>query len=165
MIKWPLSACLEALQWCHNERDGVSNNQPHDCLLNSLRPRQNVRYFADDVFKCIYLNENLWIWIKISLKFVPKGQVNNIPALVQIMALHRPGGKPLSESIMVSLLTQICVNRPQWVNRSFKIQIKENIKDPRHWPLWSPVIGKSPSRIASNAENVSIWWRHHGHRY
>ena len=38
------------------------------------------------IFKCIFLNKNVWIWIKISLKFVPQGPINNIPALVQIMA-------------------------------------------------------------------------------
>ena len=52
----------------------------------------------------------------ISLKFVPKGPINNIPALVQIMAWRRPGDKPISEPMMVSLLTHICVTRPQWVN-------------------------------------------------
>ena len=51
-------------------------------VLNTLRPRQNGRRFADDTFKRIFLNENVWIPIKISLKFVPKGQINNIPALV-----------------------------------------------------------------------------------
>ena len=68
--------------------------------LNSLRPRQNRRYFADDVFKCNFLNENVWIPIKISLKPVPKGPINNIPALVQIMAWRRTGDKPLSEPIL-----------------------------------------------------------------
>ena len=84
------------------------------CLFNTLRPRQNGRHFADDIFKCIFLNENVWIPIKISLKCVPKGPVNNIPALVQIMACRRPGDKPLSESMMVSLPTHMCVTRPQW---------------------------------------------------
>ena len=51
--------------------------------------------------------------IKISLKFVPMGPINNIPALVQIMAWRLPGDKPLSEPMMVSLLTHICVTRPQ----------------------------------------------------
>ena len=69
----------------------------------------------DDIFKCIFLNENVWISIEISLKFVPKGQINNNPALVQIMAWRRPGNKPLSETVMVSLLTHLCVTRPQWV--------------------------------------------------
>ena len=50
--------------------------------FNTLRPRQNGRHFADDIFKCIFLNENVWIPIEISLKFVPKGPVDNIPALV-----------------------------------------------------------------------------------
>ena len=52
---------------------------------------------ADDIFKCILLNENVWISIKISLKFVPKESINNISALVQIMAWCRLGDKPLSE--------------------------------------------------------------------
>ena len=85
-------------------------------VFNTLRPRQNGRYFADDIFKCIFLNENAWISLKISLKFVPKVRISNIPALVQIMAWRRPGDKPLSEPVMVSLLTHICVARPQWVN-------------------------------------------------
>ena len=50
------------------------------------------------------------------MKFVPKGPINNIPALVQIMAWRRPGDKPLSEPMMVILTTHICVTRPQWVN-------------------------------------------------
>ena len=41
--------------------------------------------------------------------------INNISALVQIMAWHRPGDKPLSEPMMVSLLTHICITRPPWV--------------------------------------------------
>ena len=94
------------------------------CCFNSLRPRQNGRHFADDIFKCIFLNE-IYVWImsecpiKISLKFVPKGPINNMPASVQITAWRRPGDKPLSEPMMVSLLTHICVTRPQWVNATF----------------------------------------------
>ena len=53
-----------------------------DILINTLRPRQNGRHFPDDIFKFIFLNENAWISIKISLKFVPKGPINKIPALV-----------------------------------------------------------------------------------
>ena len=59
------------------------------------------------MFKCIFLNENVWIPLKISLKFIPKGPIDNIPALVQIMGWGRPGDKPLSEPMMVSLLTHI----------------------------------------------------------
>ena len=52
---------------------------------------------------------------RLKCHFAPSGQINNIPALVQIMAWRRPGDKPLSETMMVSLLTHICVTRPQWV--------------------------------------------------
>ena len=58
---------------------------------------------------------NIWISINISLKFVPEGRINNIPALVQIMAWRQWGNKPLSEPIMVSLLMHICITRPQWL--------------------------------------------------
>ena len=78
----------------------ISATSPRGKWVNSLRPRQNRRHFADDVFKCNFLNENVWIQIKISLKFVPKGPINNIPALVQIMAWCRIGDKPLSEPMM-----------------------------------------------------------------
>ena len=50
--------------------------------INTLRPRRNGRHFADDILKCIFLNENVRIPIEISLKFVPKGPIDNIPALV-----------------------------------------------------------------------------------
>ena len=63
------------------------------------------------------LNENVRISIKISLKFIPKGPINNIPGLVQIMAWRRPGDKPLSELMMVRLPTHKCITRPQWVNK------------------------------------------------
>ena len=97
-----------------------------DKNINSLRPRHNGRHFADDIFRCIFLNENAWILIKISLKFVPKGSINNIPALVQIMDWRRPGDKPLSESMLVRIPTHICVTRPQWVNDNHNGQ-NENI--------------------------------------
>ena len=82
--------------------------------VNTLRPRQDGRHFPD-IFKWIFVNEIIWILIITSLKFVPSCQINNIPALVQIMAWRRPGDKPLFEPMMVSLLTHTCVTRPQWV--------------------------------------------------
>ena len=78
MRYWVLSFVF-TLQWRQNERDGVSNHQPHDCLLNRLL-----------------------------------------------------------------------------------VQIKENIKAPRRWPLCGEftVTGEFPAQRASNAEKVSFWWRH-----
>ena len=79
-----------------------------------MRPRQNGRHFPDDIFKCIFLNEKISISITISLKFVPKGQINDNPALVQIMAWSRPGDKPLLEPMMTNISDAI-YTRPQWV--------------------------------------------------
>ena len=86
-------------QWeNHEEEYGWMNH-------TNITLRQNGR---------IFLNENILILIKISLNFVLKGQINSIPALVQITTWRRPSDKPLSEPMMVSLLAHICVTRPQW---------------------------------------------------
>ena len=86
--------------------------------FNTLRFRQNGRHFPDDIFRCIFLDENEQFFIKFSLKFVLKGPINKIPSLVQIVAWRRPGDKPLYEPMMVSLLTHTCVTGPPWVKRS-----------------------------------------------
>ena len=69
-------------------------------LVNTLRPRQDGRHFPDDIF----------------IKFIPKGTINNIPALVQITSWCRPDDKPLSEQWWW-IYQRICVTRPQWVLR------------------------------------------------
>ena len=61
---------------------------------------QNGRRFPDDIFKCIFLTENVWILNKIWLQFFAKGPFDNATALVQIMAWCRSGDKPLSELMM-----------------------------------------------------------------
>ena len=83
--------------------------------IDTLRPRQNGRHFPD-IFKSSFFNERVLILNKISLKFVPKGPINNIPPLVQIKAWCHRDDKPLSEPMLVTLLIHICVTRPQWVN-------------------------------------------------
>ena len=47
--------------------------------INTLSPRQNGRRFPDAIFKCIFFNENVWIPIRISLKFGLEGPINTIP--------------------------------------------------------------------------------------
>ena len=106
-------------------------------FLNTLRPTQNGRHFPDDIFKCIFFNENVWISIKISLTFVPKGPINNIPALFQIMAWRRPVGKPLSEPMMVNLLTHLCVTRPLRLRVSSQISWDVEMADTTVKPLAS----------------------------
>ena len=53
---------------------------------------------ADDIFKCIFLNEN--DKIKMSLKLVPRSPIDNKSALVRVMAWRRTGDKPLPEPMM-----------------------------------------------------------------
>ena len=81
--------------------------------VNILRLKQNDCHCLDDLFKHIFFNENVWILLKISLKFVPKVPINSIPVLVQVMAWRQPCDKPLSESMMVRLPMHIYVTQPQ----------------------------------------------------
>ena len=55
---------------------------------------------ADNIFKCIFLNEKDKIPIQISLKLVPRGPIDNKPALVHVMVWRRTGDKPLPEPMM-----------------------------------------------------------------
>ena len=83
--------------------------------LNTLRLRQNECHFTDDIMKCIFMIKYISISINISMKFVPNGPINTIPALVHMMAWRRPGDKPLYEPMMFSLLMQNGITQPQWV--------------------------------------------------
>ena len=122
---WTIDGSMGLLMWIKMLQVNVARPMSHVasvnhwklCWLNTLRRRQHGRHFPDDIFSCIFFNENIWIAINISLSFVPKGLIDNIQALVQIMAWRRSGGKPLSEPMMVSLLTHICVTRPQWEDK------------------------------------------------
>ena len=120
------SACLLQKHWCDylfildlmkHVSEWMNVNGSGNCYpFNTLRPRQDGRHFPDDIFRCIFFNENCCILIRFSLRYVSKGPIDNKPALVQIMAWRRSGDKPLSEPMMISLPTHICVTRPQWVN-------------------------------------------------
>ena len=72
-------------------------------LITSSPLSHNGRYFADNTLKCMFVNEYFFILIRILLKFATKGEIDNKPALVQVMAWRRTGDKPLPEP----MLTQI----------------------------------------------------------
>ena len=78
-----------------------------------LKPKQNGYHFVEDSLKYNFLKEDARISITILLKFVLKAQMNDIPALVHLMAWHLPGDKPLSDTRRARLLTYICVTRLQ----------------------------------------------------
>ena len=68
--------------------------------VNSSPSGQNGHHFADGIFRCICVTEKFWIFIKISLNFVPEGLIDSNQALVEIMAWRRIGDKPLSEPML-----------------------------------------------------------------
>ena len=105
-VMWCAYSYLHHLQWDSHIISLVS--------VKSLLTHWGC-HFPDDIFKCIFL----------MTMFVHRGPVDNIPTFVQIMAWRWPGDKPLSEKMMVSLLTHIYVTRPQWVNGTGKIPVTE----------------------------------------
>ena len=121
-------------------------------VSNTLRLRQNGCHFADDIFKWIFLNENVWISSNFWLKFVPRNQINNKLALVQIMAWRRrPGDKPLSD--------QWCLDyRCMYVSlglNGFRLYI-------RNWLIYlnnENTRKKLPWNFNENT-NVSLWKMH-----
>ena len=72
----------------------------HSQCVKRSSPGQNGRHFAADISKCIFMNEMFCIWIRISMKFVPKRPIDNKSALVQVMAWRRTGDKPLPEPML-----------------------------------------------------------------
>ena len=64
-------------------------------LIHRNRDKNNHN-LADDILSRIFVNQNVWISIKMSLKFVLNGPVANMPAYVQIVALCQTGDKPIS---------------------------------------------------------------------
>ena len=99
------TSLVEKNQRTFNEKKRKSSCSTQCQLMpgsgNTFRLRQNGPHSADTLFKFIFFNENVRILFQISLKFVPKGPINTIPAVVQIMTWRWPGNKPLSEPMMV----------------------------------------------------------------
>ena len=125
----------DALHWRHNDHDGVSNHQPHGCLLNRLFRRRSK---------------------KTSKLRVTGLCVGNSPGTGEFP------GQMASNAENVSIWWRHHVKTgPQTF---VLVQIKENTKAPRHWPLcWEFTgTGEFPAKKTSYAENVCIWWRHHG---
>ena len=115
-----------------------------------------------------FVNENVRILIKFSLKFVPKGPITNFRALVQTMAWRRPGDKPLSEPVMVSLLTHICVTRPQWVKGysydNIHIDMKFHIQT-LLWTFFSERINSPGPYFICLVHVRDFWTLFHGHQF
>ena len=111
----------------------------------TLRPRQYGRHFADDMLKCIFLNENVLIPIEISLKFVPTESINNNPELFQIMAWRLPADKPLPEPMVVRLQNLLWY-KTGWVSR----QVLHLLSKLQNW-IW-PKTGQYKTYLVSNTK-------------
>ena len=118
-----------------------------------MRPRQYGRYFPDDIFLCIFLNENVGSLIKISLKFVSKGPINNISSLVQIMAWHRAGGRPLFEAMMAYFTDT-------YMQHSASMSWKQGISWPYTFTTYAVVIQKNMQTVLLCFDFV---WLHHSY--
>ena len=79
------------------------------CILLLPWYREKLPPFRRRHLRMHFLKWNVWILLNISLEFVTKVRIDNIPTLGRIMAWCRPGDNPLSETMMVSLLTHVCV--------------------------------------------------------
>ena len=110
------SATMVCLQSINGSLPSTRKGFNYLRMFNTLKPRQIGRYFSIDIFKCIFLNENVRISIKIPRQFGPNGPINNIPALVQTIARRWSGDKLFSEPMMVDLLMHIFITLSQWVN-------------------------------------------------
>ena len=88
---------------------------PTVTVINSSPLGQNGCHFANDNFRCIFVNEKFRILIKIALKFVPQGPIDNISALVSIMAWRQIGDKPLSKPILTRFTDAYMRHLGGWV--------------------------------------------------
>ena len=97
--------------------------------------------------------------INISLKFVPRSLINNIPLLVQIMACRRPSDKPLSEPMMVKFAYA-------YMRHSISMSWIGYIQAKTSWNFdlqWLIVLGLSLRQITMNNIRFKIWMNSYIH--
>ena len=79
---WPVDRQSQGISNHHIDLVSLECYSLSTGRLNTLRLRQNGHHFVDHVFKCIFLNENVWVSHKISFKFGHKVPIDNIPAVI-----------------------------------------------------------------------------------
>ena len=107
-------------------------------LINSSPPGQNGCQFADNSFKRIFTNEKFFISIRIWLKFVPKGPIDNKPALVQVMAWRLTGDKPLPEPMLTQFTDAYMWGERSWRSGTHMVVwiVHLPVMVTQHGPLW-----------------------------
>ena len=105
------------LQWRHNGRDGVSNHQPHHCLLKRLFRRRSKKTSKLRITGLCAGNSPVTVEFPTQIVFPRWWLKHYTDVIMSAMASnHRRLG---------------CFSQP-----FVQAQIKENIKASRHWPLW-----------------------------
>ena len=82
-----------------NQNAAVDNHFPKTQYLTHL-PLDKMAVISQTMFSDAISSEKFCILIKISPKFVPKGPIDNNPAMVWLVTWHRIGNKPLSEPML-----------------------------------------------------------------
>ena len=163
-----------SLQWRHNERDGISNHQPQDCLLNRLFRRRSKKTSKLRVTGLCVGNstvtgefpaqrasnaEIVSIWWRHHVHRRCKCSMHIYPAKIWYginLYWIRSHYSDVIMSAMASQITGVSVVC-LFSHRSKKAsKVRVTVCEGN-----SPVIGEFPEQGASYAENISMWWRHH----
>ena len=124
------------------ERRGIAVDSL-EVAFDTLRPRQNGRFFPDDIFKCIFFNEHAWIAL------VPKVWINHTTSLVQIMAWRRPGaGHYLKQRCSNYWRIYSSLGLNELTHRLMTISRKWSILDWRPWKGYWPQPYYAPMQLA-----------------
>ena len=130
----------------------VSGYLIYPLYINSFLPGQNGRHFVDHIFRCICVNEKFCILIKISLKFVPKGPIDNKPALVKIMAWRQPGDKQLLEPMLIGFTDAYMRHWGKWI-----YPVAHGRCGDIKCVIFHPICGTDIS------SKISLWWMLQNH--
>ena len=100
------SAKLSRGRWVNSSPTGQNGRQfgRKENAIENVVCQIGDPFVQGEMSWLVPLKENVWIFIKISLKFVPKGPIDNKPALVEVMAWHSTGNKPLPEPMLTQFI-------------------------------------------------------------
>ena len=130
------------------------------CLNSETRRRQNGKHFCWWCFEMHFLK---WIWIKILLKYVPESRVSKTSKLVQIIACHQTGDKPLLELIMTQSNDAYMGHHASFFDIVIRVRTRElndlNIVSSHCYSIHGHIQGSSWVWAQSVRGDVNMWRR------
>ena len=141
---------VQCILW-PSQSQALNRIKTRDFVLTHFPVNKMAAFFADGIFACIFMNEKFCISFRISLKFVPRGPIDNKSALVKVMAWSLTGdmNQYLPSSLMhiygtseswIECMTgdqpfnqQQPINSPQhaWAHRRYTGQVTPGIRTMR----------------------------------